>query len=140
MNYQIVIQSEPDPKDRQFIIDHLVAFNRQQVGDDEHLPLLMTALDDNSQIVAGLVGDTYSGWLYVSILWVAEQARGQGLGSRLLTTAEEEALRRGCHHVHLDTMSFQALPFYQKHAYQTYGVLEDMPVGHQRYFLQKALK
>ena len=46
----------------------------------------------------------------------------------------EKAVHRECFHTHLDTMSFQALPFYQKHGYEVYGVLNDMPSGHQRYF------
>jgi len=53
--------------------------------------------------------------------------------------AEEEARRRGCHSVHLDTLSFQALPFYQKHGYAVFGALENHPVGHTRYFLKKKL-
>jgi hypothetical protein len=36
-------------------------------------------------------------------------------------------------------MSFQALPFYLQAGYTVWGELVDMPVGHQRYFLQKAL-
>ena len=32
---------------------------------------------------------------------------------------------------------FQALSFYQKLGYQIFGQLEDYPVGHTRYFLQK---
>ncbi len=36
-------------------------------------------------------------------------------------------------------MSFQALPFYQKLGYTVFGQLDDLPIGHQMYFLQKAL-
>jgi hypothetical protein len=41
--------------------------------------------------------------------------------------------------VNLDTMSFQSRPFYEKHGYQVFGVLEDHPLGHNRYFMRKLL-
>jgi GNAT superfamily N-acetyltransferase len=91
------------------------------------------------QILGGLLGDTYWGWLYVSILWIDERLRGQGYGEKLLAAAEQEAIRRGCSHAHLDTMSFQAQPFYEKHGYTVYGVLEDQPAGHKKIYLQKKL-
>ncbi len=55
----------------------------------------------------------------------------------MLRAAEQEAVKRSCLHAHLDTFDFQALPFYQKQGYEIFGQLEDYPVGHKRYFLQK---
>jgi ribosomal protein S18 acetylase RimI-like enzyme len=77
--------------------------------------------------------------MYVDILWVHENHRKKGVGSYLLHKAEEEALRRGCHHVHLDTMSWQAPDFYKKHGYSVIGILPDIPSGNQKYLLMKAL-
>jgi GNAT superfamily N-acetyltransferase len=71
------------------------------------------------------------------LLWLAEEVRGQGFGSQLLSMAEGEARQRGCHHAFVDTTSFQALPFYQKCGYTLYAQLEDFPPGHRRYFLKK---
>jgi hypothetical protein len=39
----------------------------------------------------------------------------------------------------LDTMSFQALDFYLKLGYTVFGRLDDLPEGHSRIFLKKAL-
>jgi GNAT superfamily N-acetyltransferase len=39
----------------------------------------------------------------VSQLWVAEAARGAGLGSLLFKAAEAEALKRQCDNAHLET-------------------------------------
>ena len=33
----------------------------------------------------------------------------------------------------------QALPFYEKHGYTVFGVLENYPTGHSRYFVRKSL-
>ena len=77
--------------------------------------------------------------MYIDILWVHEDYRKQGIRSKLLSMAEQEAIRRGCHHVHLDTMSWQAPKFYQKHGYEVIGILPDIPKGYQKYLLQKNL-
>ena len=109
------------------------------MGDDGHTPITIIEYDENGDVIGGILGGTYWGWMYVDILWVQENHRRRGLGSNLLQKAEEEARRRGCHHVHLDTMSWQAPDFYKKHGYEIIGVLPDIPNGNQKYLLMKAL-
>jgi len=70
---------------------------------------------------------------------VDEGLRRQGYGEGLLKRAEEEALKKGCRAIHLDTMSFQAKPFYEKFGYTVFGMLDDLPPGHQRIFMWKSL-
>ena len=119
--------------------DALCQFNADKVGEDGHTPLHIVEYDRDGHIIGGLLGGTYWGWMYVDILWVHEGHRRQGIGSRLLEEAEREAIRRGCHHVHLDTMSWQAPAFYQKRGYEVIGILPDIPDGNQKYLLMKAL-
>ena len=133
------MNKNPREDEIRHIRDSLNQFNQKAVGDDGHTPLSLVEYDSNGNIIGGLIGGTYWGWLYVDILWVHENHRQRGIGSRLLRAAEEEAVRRGCHHVHLDTMSWQAPAFYQKHGYQMIGILPDIPKGHQKYLLMKAL-
>ena len=137
--YSIALEESPAPEDTRFVFDSLQKFNFGIVGDDNHRSLAIFLRNKESHIVGGLLGDTYWGWLYVSILWIDERLRGQGYGDKLLGLAEQEAIVRGCKHAHLDTMDFQALPFYEKRGYAVYGVLDDLPEGHKRYFLQKSL-
>jgi GNAT superfamily N-acetyltransferase len=101
------------------------------------LTIFLRTADD--QLASGLPAATYWGWLYISILWLEASAREQGFGASLLATAEREAIRRGCRHAHLDTLEFQALPFYERHGYSVFGILNDHPVGYNRYFLKKNL-
>ncbi|NTU64122.1 MAG: GNAT family N-acetyltransferase [Chloroflexi bacterium] len=76
---------------------------------------------------------------YIDLLWLKEELRGRGYGHRLLMLAEDEARQRGATHAYMDTFSFQAPDFYQRHGYQVFGELKDFPHGHQRYFLTKQL-
>jgi GNAT superfamily N-acetyltransferase len=75
----------------------------------------------------------------VKSLWVAKERRGSGLGSLLLTSAEQEAARRGCRQVLLTTHSFQAPAFYRRHGYREVVRVDDCPVGHAYILMAKAL-
>ena len=79
--------------------------------------------------------------LYVDVLFVDEEYRGQDLGSELLNKVENEAKAIDATLAHLDTFDFQAKDFYIKHGYEVFGILEDSPKkGHKRYYLKKELQ
>jgi GNAT superfamily N-acetyltransferase len=106
-------------------------------ADLRRLTLLLRNAD--GEVVGGLRGDTHWGWLFIGKMAIRAEARGQGYGAQLLALAEEEARRRGCHHAYVDTMSFQAPGFYEKHGYKVFGVLEHCPGEHKHYYMQKPL-
>ena len=76
---------------------------------------------------------------YIDTLWVDETYRGKGLGSQLLTEVERTAKENGCYLIHLDTFDFQAKEFYKKQGYEVFGILEDCPKEHCRYYLMKKI-
>ena len=133
------MNGQPTEKEIEFVRSALAQFNDAHVGSDGHSPLNLVEYDADGNVIAGLLGGTYWGWMSVDILWVAESHRKMGIGSRLLAEAEQEAARRGCHHVHLDTMSWQAPDFYKKHGYTVIGVLPDIPKGNEKYLLMKEI-
>ena len=98
----------PGQNEIDFVNDALARFNDEKVGPDNHELLNIIEYDDEKNVIAGLLGGTYWGWMHIDILWVDEKFRGHEVGSKLLAAAEEEARRRGCHSVHVDTMSWQA--------------------------------
>tara|TARA_R110002124_G_scaffold52032_2_gene150095 strand:+ start:12887 stop:13060 length:174 start_codon:yes stop_codon:yes gene_type:complete len=57
----------------------------------------------------------------------------------LLRKAEIEAKSMGASLSHLDTFDWQAKDFYLKSDYEIFGVLDDCPVGHNRYYMKKIL-
>lgn len=129
----------PSPK-----IDKLRArlhqFNLAQMPQIAQLPgkdICVAAVDAEHDLIGGVNGEADLGWLYVDSLWVAEHAREQGLGTRLMTAIEQTALRQGMTRVYLMTTDFQALGFYQKLGYQVVGTHPDRPPGHAVYYLIK---
>ena len=95
--------------------------------------------DRQGTVVGGIVTDLFGGWAYISLLWIDEPLRNKGLGTRLVIMLEQEALRLGCTHAHLDTYSFEARPFYGKLGYELFATLEEYPPGHCKYLLKKTL-
>jgi GNAT superfamily N-acetyltransferase len=134
-----IVEKNPDPKDTQFIRDRIDEFNTSHVGSDNYEKLAVFLKNDNGDIKAGLVGGTFYGWMYIDVFWVEDTQRNNGIGSQMLKIAEDEAIRRGCQNVLLDTFEFQARGFYEKHGYETFGELNNLPPGYSRYFMKKSL-
>lgn len=130
------------PEEAAAIDMKLAEFNNRQVPFTQEPSLLHQnyLIKDGETIIAGLKADIYY-WriLFIEVLFVEEQYRGQGLGSALLKKVEDEARALGTTLAHLDTFDFQAKDFYIKHGYQLFGSLDDCPPGHQRHYLKKRL-
>ena len=97
-------------------------------------------IDNDGKIIAGcLAARTVWGTAEVSILWVDEAYRKQGLGSKVLGAVESEVKENGCTIILLDTFDWQAKGFYEKNGYSVFGELKDCPKGHSRYYMSKSL-
>ena len=135
----VAVETDPSAEELRTVNQGLDYYNDAYAPPFDFRKVSVLLRDGKGQVVGGLLGNTEWGWLHVGALWIRDDVRRQGYGSALLQAAEQEALNRGCHHVFLDTTSFQALPFYLKHRYTVWGELDDFPKGHKRYFVQKAL-
>jgi len=135
----LVVEEHPANADVEFLSDRINEFNfaATQIYDGRELAIFIR--DTNGQVVAGLYGWTWGGCGYIDKLWVRNDLRGKGYGTRLLLAAEREAIERGCFQMLLNTHSFQAPEFYPKFGYEVYGITEDYPRGHQLYYLKKNL-
>ncbi len=98
-------------------------------------------VNERGETVAICIAECFVwGAAHVDALWVSAQYRKQGLGSMLLNEVERTAVKNGCNLIHLDTFDFQAKDFYVKHGYEVFGILNDSPEGHCRYYMKKILK
>ena len=127
----------PAPGTFEAIYNALDASSHHVMGPVRPRLLVIPIRADDGTVAGGLWGCTSCGWLHVEMLFVPESRRGQGIGAALMAAAETEARGRGCLGVHVDALSFQAAPFYQKLGYSVFGVLEDFPPGHRRIFFRK---
>jgi GNAT superfamily N-acetyltransferase len=134
-----IIHENPTQADQRSILDALLAFNvtRSGMSDDEPDFAVLVRDPWAKEVIGGLYAVDGYGWAFVKYLVVPEEYRGKGVGSRLLTAAEEIARSRGYIGMWLDTFEFQARPFYEKMGYEIFGELEGGPGAMQRYFLKK---
>jgi len=135
----VTVEAAPEAADVQFLNQRLLEYNLQYTEEGGYCPLVVLLRDADRHIVGGLMGVTFWGWLHIDVLWVREDLRGAGHGGELLRLAEEEAARRGCHDVCVETHTFQALPFYEQRGYAVYGQLRGFPRPYVKYFLYKPL-
>ena len=121
------------------IYEMLKEYNLSNREQSENVPIGIFVENENNRKMAGLTGETFGNWLCIHYLFVAEHLRREGVGSKLLKAAEQEALRRGCRYAFVDTFSFQAPMFYKKHGYKEAFTLNDYPYTGKRYYYTKEL-
>ena len=136
---KIHLTSQPSYADIDELKQGVLHYSSQFADTSELEALALFILDDEENKLGGLSGSTAGNWLRIDVLWVSEALRGRGEGRRLMLAAEQEARRRGCRFAQVDTLSFQARPFYEKLGYECRMTLDAYPRHHERYYLTKAL-
>jgi ribosomal protein S18 acetylase RimI-like enzyme len=122
------------------LIDEVDRFNVRTTGIEDAQELLAKETGDNGELLGGVYGWSWGGTCWIEALWVREDMRRSGLGSRLLQAAESIARERGCRQLALDTHTFQAPDFYVRHGFELAGRLPDYPAGHDHLLMRKRLE
>jgi GNAT superfamily N-acetyltransferase len=129
--------------DERAIAQRLIAevgeFNLQATGLAEFQEMLTVETDGDGELVAGVYGWCWGGTCWIEALWVRGDMRRRGVGSRLLAAAERYARGHGCKQLALDTHTFQAPAFYERHGFEMVGELKGYPKGHSKLLLRKQL-
>lgn len=84
------------------------------VGHDEKFEPVAFVAIDNHQLAGVVVGQLFWGALHVKSVFVTEFYRGKGLGTLLMNEAIAYGREHKCPFAFVETMSFQAIEFYQK--------------------------
>jgi GNAT superfamily N-acetyltransferase len=134
-----VVGDDPEQTGQSFLEQRIYELNKCVTGRHEVESVSYFVRDAEDAIVAGLAGWIWDECLHVEYLWVREDRRGRGYGTKLMAMAEQEARDRGCREVMLDTHSFQAPEFYRRLGYAVCAQIDDYPRGHTKYTLRKPL-
>lgn len=138
-NVDITLETNPSPEDVKALGDGLTEHALPTTGVPGFLPLAVFARDAGGQLVGGISAAVNWNWLQIQLVWISPVLRRTGLGSKLLGEIERAGKERGCTNAHLDTFSYQARPFYERHGYELFATLDDYPSGQQRFYLRKRL-
>ncbi|HEX6289051.1 MAG TPA: GNAT family N-acetyltransferase [Herpetosiphonaceae bacterium] len=121
------------------IVNGVRSYNYAMRGHEAPRPVAFFLRDQDSRIVGGVSGDLWGRSVHVSAMWVDERYRGQGYGASLLRELEAYAAARGHVLAYVETLSYQAAPFYQKQGYRVFGALEGIAEDCTYFFLRKDL-
>jgi len=136
---QIKITNSVTEQDIEEIHRELKKYNLSKREPSANVPLGIFMEDEQGIKKAGLTGEIFGNWLCIKYLWVSDELRHQGIGSKLLKTAEDEAKANNAKYAFVDTFSFQAPEFYRKHGYVDVFKLEEYPYTGARYYFTKKL-
>ncbi|WP_417347032.1 GNAT family N-acetyltransferase [Ferrimonas sp.] len=115
------------------------ALNRANWPEVERKPLAVALHDEQGELLAGASGSSFGHWLHLDWLWVDEALRGEGWGKQILEEFERQGKQRGCRWCFLDTLEFQARPFYEQHGYQAVWEQQQYPLTGCRAYMTKTL-
>ena len=86
----------------------------QMTGHDEKFDAVAFVAMEGESFVGAMVGQRFWNALHVKYVYIDEKYRGKGFGTRLMQRILAYGLEQKCPFAFVETMSFQALGFYQK--------------------------
>jgi GNAT superfamily N-acetyltransferase len=114
----------------QRLIDAIGEFNLKATGIAEFHEMLTVETDSDGELLAGLYGWSWGGTCWIEALWVREDTRRAASGAGWWPRRRNTQRRHGCTQLALDTHTFQARSFYERHGFEIVGELTDYPKGH----------
>ncbi|QFF99261.1 N-acetyltransferase [Psychrobacillus glaciei] len=128
--------------DKQYIDDELYKFNLKNFPVDlggryEEITLFLK--DENGNTRGGILAEVCWNWLEIHTFMIDEDMRYSGFGTKLLSELEKMAIKKECDFIKVDTLSFQALGFYEKNGYKVFGSLDNVGRDYKHYYLKKDL-
>ncbi|KAB0495779.1 GNAT family N-acetyltransferase [Pseudomonas vancouverensis] len=141
MEIKIDILDSPSEKDQKVLNNRFAEYLKIQYPDlppeSEDKNFMVVAHDEAGEYIGAISCNYYWDGLEINTFWVKASHRGRKVGSMLLEKAEAFGAENGAGVAFLKTVD--AKQFYERHGYETYGVLEDRPVGTSLYHLKKRL-
>jgi ribosomal protein S18 acetylase RimI-like enzyme len=137
---KIELTTSPSAEDAMTISQGLMKFNQTVIGHlatDAEINFSVFARTDDGTVGGGLRATCFWNMLHVEVIWLGEDARGQGIGTSLMQAAEEFAVEQGYELALLESSSWQAKLFYEKLGYELLATVPEYPRGYATHFLPK---
>ncbi|MFJ9463089.1 GNAT family N-acetyltransferase [Viridibacillus arvi] len=141
MEMQIIKEKNKNSHD--YINDQLYKYNLAHFPVDlrgRYQEISIFLKDEHGNVRGGIIGQVCWNWLEIHSLIVDEDLREYGYGTELLLEIEKIAIETKCDFIKVDTLSFQALGFYEKHGYEVFGSIDNVGRDYEHYYLKKDLK
>jgi GNAT superfamily N-acetyltransferase len=135
----LVVEIEPASEKIRLLEERLYAFNVEATGiaDGQSFGLFLRGADGT--VIGGAYGWSWGDTCHLRYLFVPPELRGQGHGTQLMRSVEQQALSRFCRQIVLETHDFQAPEFYRRFGFVVTGMVEGYPRGHRFFTMVKKL-
>jgi GNAT superfamily N-acetyltransferase len=136
------IANEVNESNKSHVNQKLYEYNLKHFPEDlrgRYREVNFFLLDEDENVRGGILGEICWNWLEIHTLMVDEDLRGLGYGTKLLVEMEQIAIESECDFIKVDTLSFQALDFYQSNDYVVYGTLDNVGRDFKHFYLKKDL-
>jgi ribosomal protein S18 acetylase RimI-like enzyme len=139
MSVTIVYEENPSTNDLKLLSDGICAEAYLKRGLPKGKSFCFLCKDIRGKIVGGVYGWIVYGCLHIDELWVESIYRDQNLGSKLIIKAQEYGKINNCSFSTVNTMDFEAKPFYEKLGYEVEFMRKGYDKNTSFYFLRKEL-
>lgn len=128
------------PKEYEDVLYHGISEGASQAKGLPHIrPFSIFIKDQTGNVLGGVSWMLFYGSLYVDSLWMDKRLRHQRWGTKLMQEAEQIGRKYGAKFITLNTMDWEALPFYQKLGYSVEFIREGYDKESKMYLLRKNL-
>ena len=134
-----VQKENPAEEDINIIRNGLRTFNRKNWGNIGLKQYTIHIKNEENNNVGGSYFYIFGNWLEIEYVWIEEPYRKKGIGKRLLSEVEKIGKREGCTASCLNTLEFQAKPFYEKNGYRVVYTQKSIPASITKYYMEKEL-
>ena len=108
-----------------YIYDDFKRIEKQDCIPDANTKRYEYIAEENNEIVGYASGLTNHKWFYLSDLWVRDDCRRKGLGTKLLLMLENKVKSLGINHIYTWTSGYVNPKFYEKQGYKVFTIFED---------------
>ncbi len=140
----IEVTTTATKKDAKRISQGIIDYNNAKIPNLEpieaEVKFFVFSKNNSGEVTGGIRATCFWNTLHIELLWLSNDCRGKGIGSKLITSAENFAKQNMCENVFVETTSWQAKPFYEKMGYNHIATLNGKPKGYATHYLTKSLK
>ncbi|BAO07502.1 GNAT family N-acetyltransferase [Enterococcus mundtii] len=114
----------------------------QSFSTNEHLTtqIISISASKDEKWIGGAVASLFGNTLHLSLLAVDQSYRHEGIGSRLIEAVQQTALENQCLYMTVNTQDYQAREFYERHGFEVFASVENMPfVGTTKFYLKQQI-
>lgn len=106
----VELATAPSQRELKILSQGIQSFNRAYLPDhvvyEPDTKFAVFARNENNEVIGGIRATVFWNYCIIELLWLAEESRGEGIGSQLMHQVESFATARGFQYIRAETLDF----------------------------------